>query len=73
MDVFAAPMTTARIPLPDPAIAPGVRDFMRVASEFTLREMIPGWGLLAPGEGAGATRNYLRRIAFATRTRQSAT
>lgn len=52
-------MSTARVPLPDAALAPGVRDFVRNASEFTLREMIPGWGLVAPAEGAGTTRNYL--------------
>jgi hypothetical protein len=52
-------MSTARVPLPDAARAPGVRDFMRGASEFSLREMIPGWGLVAPAEGGGTTRSYL--------------
>lgn len=53
------PMSTARVPLPDPSLAPGVRDFIRDASQFNLREVIPGWGLIAPAEGAGTARNYL--------------
>jgi hypothetical protein len=52
-------MSTARVPLPDAALAPGVRDFIRRPSQFSLREVVPGWGLIAPAEGAGTTRNYL--------------
>jgi len=53
-------MSTARIPLPDAALAPGVRDFIRNTAEFVLREMVGGWGLVAPAEGAGVTRKYLK-------------
>src|SRR5690242_16169716 len=50
---------SARIPLPDVAVAPGIRDFIRGAANFRLRELVHGWGLVAPSEGAGATRDYL--------------
>lgn len=49
----------ARIRLPDVADAPGIRDFIREAAEFEMREMVEGWGLVAPREGAAAVRNYL--------------
>lgn len=57
--LVASEQQTARIPLPDVTDAPGIRDFMRGAADFTLRELIPGWGLLAPREGGGATRDFL--------------
>lgn len=58
MPSLATTRATARIRLPAVADAPGIRDFTRDSAEFTLREMIPGWGLIAPSEGAGASRDF---------------
>jgi hypothetical protein len=50
----------ARIKLPDPALAPALRQSLEQAADFTVAELGDNIVDVLPAEGAGATRTFLQ-------------
>jgi hypothetical protein len=46
------------VELPPADKAPGIREGIRDRAQWQLKEVVEGWGLIEPGEGAGAVHPY---------------